>query len=63
VLLESEVVVLQPEVFELERVALVLERLVLAAELEQALVEEHLAHGKEPFDTLHNVRKTFLFDH
>jgi hypothetical protein len=28
---------------------------VLAAELEQALIEEHLAHGQEPFDALHNV--------
>ena len=53
VLLELEIVVLQPEDFELERVALVLERLVFAAKLEQAHIEEHLAHGRKPFSALH----------
>jgi hypothetical protein len=28
---------------------------VLAAELEQALVEEHLAHGRESFSVLHGM--------
>jgi hypothetical protein len=28
---------------------------VLAAELEQAHVEDHLAHGREPFGALHGT--------
>jgi hypothetical protein len=46
----------QPEDLEPERVALLLERLVLAAELEQARIEEHLAYGGKSFDSLHEAR-------
>jgi hypothetical protein len=66
VLLELEVVVVQPEDLEPERVALLPERLVLAAELEQARIEEHLAYGREPLDSLHGARnggKALLFYH
>ena len=55
VLLELQVVVLQPEDFELERVGCFLERLVFAAELEQAHIEEYLTHGQKPFDALHGA--------
>jgi hypothetical protein len=37
---------------------------VLAAELEQAHIEDHLAHGQEPFGALHRAsgRIVFLFE-
>lgn len=55
VLLELQIVVLQPEDVQLERVGCFLERLVFATKLEQAHIEEHLADGRKPFDALHGT--------
>ena len=55
VLLELQVVVLQPEDVEPERVGCFLERLVFAAELEQAHIEQHLADDGKTFYTLHGA--------
>ena len=55
VLLELQVVVLQPEDFELERVGCLLERLVFAAKLEQARIEQHLADDGKSFYALHGA--------
>jgi hypothetical protein len=65
-----QMVVLQPEDFDLERVdcalllefdrvdcafLLKLERLVFAAKLNQPRIEEHLAHDRKPFNALHRA--------
>ena len=55
VLLELQVVVLQPEDADLERVGCFLERLMFAAELEQAHIEQHLADDGKPFYALHGA--------
>ncbi len=59
VLLELQIVVLQSEDLELERVGclllLKLELLVFAAKLKQTHIEQHLAHDRKSFDVLHGT--------